>query len=196
MKPGFILLITLWSLYSCQSLGLFSEQFLKELKNIKPRLLLTKEIENGLINYIASNKIEKSHTVKSVDLNNIYSTCNLDFEISLVQTTPLPASNNLIAHINIGGLLIPGMPRRYVNKWACTFGVVIKNNSEFNSVYSLIYTLSTSFNLNSFMEETGLDLSGYDERELAKYIFYTQLLDIYNKEIFPVKQVTKNLKHN
>ena len=196
MKPGFILLITLWSLYSCQSLGLFSEQFLKELKNIKPRLLLTKEIENGLINYMASNKIEKSHTVKSVDLNNIYSTCNLDFEISLVQTTPLPASNNLIAHINIGGLLIPGMPRRYVNKWACTFGVVIKNNSEFNSVYSLIYTLSTSFNLNSFMEETGLDLSGYDERELAKYIFYTQLLDIYNKEIFPVKQVTKNLKHN
>ena len=196
MKPGFILLITLWSLYSCQSLGLFSEQFLKELKNIKPRLLLTKEIENGLINYMASNKIEKSHTVKSVDLNNIYSTCNLDFEISLVQTTPLPASNNLIAHINIGGLLIPGMPRHYVNKWACTFGVVIKNNSEFNSVYSLIYNLSTSFNLNSFMEETGLDLSGYDERELAKYIFYTQLLDIYNKEIFPVKQVTKNLKHN
>ena len=196
MKPGFILLITLWSLYSCQSLGLFSEQFLKELKNIKPSLLLTKEIENGLINYMASNKIEKSHTVKSVDLNNIYSTCNLDFEISLVQTTPLPASNNLIAHINIGGLLIPGMPRRYVNKWACTFGVVIKNNSEFNSVYSLIYNLSTSFNLNSFMEETGLDLSGYDERELAKYIFYTQLLDIYNKEIFPVKQVTKNLKQN
>ena len=189
MSRVFIIFIALWSLYSCQSLGLFSEQFLKEVNKIKPNLLLTKEISNALDQFMITNKLEKSYTVKSVNLNNIYATCSSDFEVELVQLKPLPASNNLIANINIGGALIPGQTPHYVNKWACTFGVVIKNNSEFNSVYSLVYNLVTRFNAYSFMQETGLDLTGYDGRELAKYIFYKQLLTIYNEEVLPKKQV-------
>ena len=114
-------------------------------------------------------------------------TCNLDFEIKLVQSDPLPASDHQINHINIGGLLIPGQKPKYKNFWAATIGVVIKNNGEFNSVYSLMYKLKVDFNKVTFMKTAGLDLTNVDERVLVNYIIYNQCLKIYNEELLPVK---------
>ena len=115
-----ILFLALLSLYSFQSLGLFSEQFLKEINKIKPTALYKDKVLSKMISkYFKLYKMEKSHTVKTVDLANIYKTCNLDFEVDLVQEF-LPASDHQINHINIGGALIPGQTPHYVNKWVCT----------------------------------------------------------------------------
>ncbi len=131
-------------------------------------------------------KIEKSHTVKTVDLSDIHKNCNLDFEINLVQQK-VPASGHQMVHINIGEALKPGVNPHYTNKWVCIVGVAIENKGETNSVYSLLYNLSTGFTKSNFMNESGLDLSNIDERELIIYFFYIELLRIYNEEILPVK---------
>ena len=184
-----ILLLALLSLYSFQSLGLFSEQFLKEINKIKPIALYKDKVLSKMISkYIKLYKMEKSHTVKTVDLANIYKTCNLDFEVDLVQEF-LPASDHQINHINIGGALIPGQTPHDVNKWVCTVGVAIENLGEPNSVYSLLYNLSTTFTKSSLLRDSGLDLSDIDETELVNYFFYTELLKIYNEEILPIKKI-------
>ena len=187
MSRGFILFIALWSLYSCQSLGLFAPKFLQEISKIRPILDFIDAPFIPLRPYLDSYKVEKKRTVKSVDLNNVFNNCNLDFEINLVQSPTLPASDHQVAHINIGGLLIPGQKPNFTNKWVCTVGVVIKNNSQFNSVYSLMYNLSVDLKKSTLEEESGLDLSGVDERDLAKIVFYNELLKIYNVEILPIK---------
>ena len=186
MKQEFILFISLLPLFTCQSLGLFKEQFLLEINKFKPSLK-DKNLEKIIVKFAQLYTVEYSHTVKTVDLKNIMKTCNLDFEIKLVQSDPLPASNHQINHINIGGLLIPGQKPKYRNFWAATIGVVIKNNGEFNSVYSLMYRLKVDFNKVTFMKTAGLDLTNVDERVLVNYIIYNQCLKIYNEELLPVK---------
>ena len=186
MKQEFIFFISLLSLFTCQSLGLFKEQFLLEINKFKPSLK-DKNLEKIIVKIAQLYTVEYSHTVKTVDLKNIMKTCNLDFEIKLVQSDPLPASNHQINHINIGGRLIPGQTPKYKNFWAATIGVVIKNNGEFNSVYSLMYKLKVDFNKATFMKTAGLDLTSVDERVLVNYIIYNQCLKIYNKELLPVK---------
>ena len=186
MKQEFILFIALLSLFTCQSLGLFKEQFLLEINKFKPSLK-DKNLEKIIVKFAQLYTVEYSHTVKTVDLKNIMKTCNLDFEIKLVQSDPLPASDHQINHINIGGRLIPGQTPKYKNFWAATIGVVIKNNGEFNSVYSLMYRLKVDFNKDTFMKTAGLDLTSVDERVLVNYIIYNQCLEIYNKELLPVK---------
>ena len=185
----FILLLVLISLYSCQSLGLFSQQFLIELNRIKPTFILKdRTLAKMISKYFKLYKFEKSHTVKTVDLNNVYDTCNLDFEVELVQQS-LPASDHQINHINIGGLLIPGQTPHYTNKWVCTLGVALVNIGKKNSAYSLLYHLSTTLNKSTFMKDSGLDLTDIDERDLMNYFFYIQLLKIYNEEILPIKEI-------
>ena len=186
MKQKFILFIALLSLFTCQSLGLFKEQFLFEINKFKPSLK-DKNLEKIIVKFAQLYNVEYSHTVKTVDLKNIMKTCNLDFEIKLVQSDPLPASDHQINHIKIGGRLIPGQTPKYKNFWAATIGVVIKNNGEFNSVYSLMYKLKVDFNKITFMKTAGLDLTSVDERVLVNYIIYNQCLKIYNKELLPVK---------
>ena len=190
MSGRFILLLSLWSLYSCVSLGLFAEQFLQESSKIKPIFAEEDKVLIKVISkYIQSNKVvvEAEKTLKTVDLDNILENCNLDFEIELVQTPKLPASNHHIAHINIGGLLIPGQPRNYKNFWSCYIGVVIKGIGEPNKVYSLLYHLTVDFSINEFIKDSGLDLKQINEKDIASYLFYLECLRIYNEELSPVK---------
>ena len=95
----------------------------------------------------------------------------------------MPASNHQINHINIGGLRIPGQPAKFRNFWKGTIGVVLKNDKKDNSVYSLLYHLSVDFNKNNLQNDSGLDLSNIDERELVNYIFYNECLKVYNEEL-------------
>ena len=120
MKQEFILFIALLSLFTCQSLGLFKEQFLFEINKFKPSLK-DKNLEKIIVKFAQLYTVEYSHTVKTVDLKNIMKTCNLDFEIKLVQSDPLPASNHQINHINIGGRLIPGQTPKYKKLLGCNY---------------------------------------------------------------------------
>ena len=99
MSRGFILFIALWSLYSCQSLGLFAPKFLQEISKIRPILDFMDAPFIPLRPYLDSYKVEKKRTVKSVDLNNVLDNCEEDFEIDLVESPTLPASNH---HIGSG----------------------------------------------------------------------------------------------
>ena len=186
MKSAIIFVLALFSLISCQSLGLFHEQFLKEIYTFKP-YIDDPELFEQIAKYWKTFKIEESRTVKTVDLNNIHKTCNLDFEIKLVQSETLPASDHQIAHINIGGLIVPGQTPKFTNFWAATIGVVIKNLGEKDSVYSLLYHLKLDFNKYDFMRYSGLDLTDIDERVIVDYIFYNECYRIYEEELFPVK---------
>ena len=188
MKSGVVLLLALFSLISCQSLGLFHEQFLKEIYTFKPKIEdKYKDLFQAILKYSKLYKMEESRTVKTVDLNNIYDSCNLDFEINLVQVTPLPASDHQINQINIGGVIIPGQKRKYKNYWALTIGVVINNLGEEDSVYSLLYHINLDFNKIDFMRESGLDLTDIDERLIVDYILYMESYRIYEEEILPIK---------
>ena len=131
--------------------------------------------------------VEYSYTVKTVDLKKIMKTWNLDFEINLVQREPILASDHEINNINIGGLLISSQTPKYKSFGTSIIEVVIKNNGEFNSVYSLMYNLKVNFNKNFFMKTSGLDLTSVDERVLVNYIIYNQCFKIYNEELLPVK---------
>ena len=181
----FILLITLLSLYACQSLGLFHEQFLKEIKKFETDIT-NDHLNNAVNKYMKQNKIGKEYTLKTVNLDHIYSNCNLDFEIQLVQSQELPASNHQIAHINIGGALIPGITPKYKNYWRCVIGVVIKG-SEPNTVYSLMYNLNFEFNKSTFEKDYNVNLSYVDEKEVVNFILYTIAYKIYTDELLPIK---------
>ena len=186
MKSVILFLFALFYLISSQSLGLFHEQFLKEINTFKP-VIDDKALFKIISKYSKTFKIEESRTVKTVDLNNIYETCSLDFEVKLVQSETLPASDHQIAHINIGGLIVPGQTPKFTNFWAATIGVVIKNLGEKDSVYSLLYHLKLDFNKYDFMRYSGLDLTDIDERVIVDYIFYNECYRIYEEELLPVK---------
>ena len=109
------------------------------------------------------------------------------FEINLIESEDLPASNHLIAHIIVGGLIIPGQeykPRKN-DLWAGNVGVAIKKDSE--TVYSLVYDLRVHFDKTSFTEKAGVDLSEVDEELMVHSIFYNKCLEIAEKEMEPIK---------
>ena len=191
MKFTLLFLAMVWSLYSCQTLYFFKEQFKSEVEKIKP------EIEDRaldkLINKVAKTyTLEWSHTIKAVDLSNILKTCTLDFEINLVKSPILPASDHLIAHIIVGGLIIPGQEqvKRKNDLWRCSVGVVIEYGEIPNTVYLLTYELAVHFDKQSFEQKAGTDLTSIDAHVIADAIFYNALLSIIEKEIEPIKGVT------
>ena len=138
--------------------------------------------------YVRQYKVViESKTQKTVDLDNILDNCNLDFEINLVQSPELPASNHLINHVNICCLLIPGQPSNFKNFWSCYIWVVIDGIEEPNKVYSLLYHLTVDFNLNNLYRDSGLDLDEIKEEDLAHYLFYLECLRIYDEELSLIK---------
>ena len=192
MKITLLFFSMVWSLYSCQTLYFFKKQFKSEVAKIKP------EIEDRaldkLINKVAKTyTLEWSHTIKAVDLSNILKTCTLDFEINLVKSPILPASDHLIAHIIVGGLIIPGQEqvKRKNDLWRCSVGVVIEYGEIPNTVYLLTYELAVHFDKQSFEQKAGTDLSSIDDHVLANAIFYNALLSIIEKEIEPIKGEAK-----
>ena len=67
----FILSLSLLSLSSCQSIGLFHEPFLQEINKFKTNIE-NEELKNAVKDFIRTNKITKNHTIKTVDLSNVY----------------------------------------------------------------------------------------------------------------------------
>ena len=180
----FILSLSLLSLYSCQSIGLFHEPFLEEINKFKPNIE-NEELKNAVKDFIRTNKITKNHTIKTVDLSNVYANCFLDFEVRLVKSFLLPASDHQISHINIGGALINKDDKpKFINYEACTIGVAIKG-SEPQTVYSLLYYITFEFNRTSFNEIYNMNLTYDDEGTVIRYIFYTIAYEIYIFNIFP-----------
>ena len=191
MKFELLFFAMVWSLYSCQSLYFFKKQFKAEVEKIKPEM--ADRALDKLINKVAKTyKMEWSHTIKAADLSNILKTCTSDFEVNLVKSPVLPASNHLIAHIIIGGLIIPGQEqvKRKNDLWRGSVGVVIEYGNIPNTVYILTYELAVHFDRESFEKKAGTDLSSVDDRVLANAIFYNALLSIIEKEIKPIKVAT------
>ena len=187
MEKFLIFFIMIWSLYFCQlPLDKFKDQFLEEINKFKPDLG-DKVLEKTITKIAKTYTVEASFTNKVVDWNNIFDTCHLDFEINLVKNEDLPASNHLIAHIIVGGLIIPGQEYK-PNKndlWAGNVGVAIKKDSE--TVYSLVYDLKVHFDKKSFTEKAGVDLSEVNEDLIVHSIFYNKCLEIAEKEMEPIK---------
>ena len=182
----FLLLLSLLSLYYCYiSLGLFAPQFYKEIENFKYEIY-NDSLDRALREYVKTIKIGKESTLKHVDLAHIPDTCNLDFEIELVQSFDLPASNHQINHINIGGALILGVIPTYKNYWKATIGVVLEDTAEPNYVHSLLYHLTVDFNKSDFEQYLGRNLD-IDELDLVHAVFYNKCLEIYLNELLPVK---------
>ena len=146
MKFELLFFAMIWSLYSCQSLYHFKNQFKSEVAKIKP-VIADKALEKLIHKVAKTYTMEWSHTIKAVDLSNIFKTCNLDFEINLVQSPVLPASDHLIAHIIVGGLIIPGQEqvKRKNDLWRGSVGVVINYGNDPNTVYILTYDLGVHF---------------------------------------------------
>ena len=181
----FILLLSLLSLYSCISLGLFASTFYKEIQKFKYEIT-NDYLDRALREYYKKSKIGKESTLKNVDLAHIMETCHLDFEIDLVESFWLPASDHQIGHISIGGDVIPGQTPHFQNYWKATIGVVLENTVEPNHVYSLLYHLTVDFNKYAFETELGVSLD-IDELDLVHAIFYNLCLQIYYEELLPVK---------
>ena len=187
MNKSLIIFFVLLSLYSSQlSLNSFREVFLSEVKKFKPDFkdkALNREITKIAKTYF----VESSYTNKIVDLNHIFDTCHLDFEIDLVKSANLPVSDHLIAHIIVGGLIIPGEEHKKTKNdlWAANVGVVLEKDSE--SVYSLIYDLRVHVDKDSFALKSGLDLTEVDERDLVYSIFYNKCLEIAKIQMADIK---------
>ena len=111
----------------------------------------------------------------------------LDFEIKLVQSETLPASNHEINQISIGGAIQPGQAQKFSNFWKAIIGVVIKNLGEEDSVYSLLYHIKLEFNKTDFMRYSGLDLTNIDDELIVYYILYKECYRIYEEELLPIK---------
>ena len=186
MEIFFKIFIMLLPLFSCNlPLSGYKNQFIVEINKFKPNFN-DKALEKTVTKIAKTYSVEYSLTNKIVDLDHIFNNCHLDFEINLVQSETLPASNHLIAHIIVGGLIIPGQtPKKNKNDlWAANVGVAIKKDEE--TVYSLVYDLKVHFDKTSFMEKSGLDLSDINENELVNSIFYNKCLEIAEKQMTPL----------
>ena len=187
MEKFLIFFIMIWSFcFSELPIYKFKDQFIEEINKFKPDFG-DKVLEKTITKIAKTYTVEASFTNKVVDLNNIFDTCHLDFEINLVESEDLPASNHLIAHIIVGGLIIPGQeykPKKN-DLWAGNVGVAIKKDSE--TVYSLVYDLRVHFDKTSFTEKAGVDLSEVDEELMVHSIFYNKCLEIAEKEMAPIK---------
>ena len=83
------------------------KKFLEEIDKFKPHFV-DKILEKTITKVSKTYFVETSFTNKIVNLNDILSNGGLDFEVNLVKSEDLPASNHLISHIIKGGLIIPG----------------------------------------------------------------------------------------
>ena len=188
MEYSLIIFIMFWSLYLCQlPLEQFREQFLEEINKFKPDFG-DKVLEKTIIKAAKTYLVQASFTNKVVDLNNILRTCHLDFEINLVKSENLPASNHLINHIIIGGVIYPGEEYKPTKNdlWAGNVGVAIRKDSD--TVYSLLFELSVHFDKTSFSEISGLDLREVNENLIVNYIFYNKCLEIAETEMMPIEE--------
>ena len=187
MEKSLVFFIMFWSLCFCQlPLHQFREQFLKEINKFKPNFG-DKVLEKTITKAAKSYPIEAIFTNKVVDLNNILKTCYLDFEINLVKSENLPASNHSIKHLIVGGVLLPGEEYQPIKSelWAGNVGVVIRKDS--NTVYSLIYDLTVHFDKTSFTEMSGLDISEDNKNLIIHSIFYNKCLEIAETEMKPIE---------
>ena len=178
MKKFLLFFIMLLPLFSCQlPLNEFKDQFILEINKFKPNFG-DKTLEKAITKIAKTYFVESSYTNKIVNLNNILDNCGLDFEVNLVKSETFPASDHLIAHIIVGGLIIPGeTPKKNKNDlWASYVGVTLKKDE--TNVYSLVYDLRVHFEKSTFIEKSGLNLSDIDERDLVKSIFYNKCLEI------------------
>ena len=178
-----LLLLVLISLVSCQSPGLFHEQFNIEMTKFKPHFDNQDFFEN-LKKYAKTVKVESTRTIKTVDLNNIHENCDSTFEIELVQMKPLPASDHQINRFNYGGA-IPGKAPKHL--WLGIIGVALKNLGEENSVYSLVYNLKLNFDVDDYMNFFNIDSIDADERAIVEFILYFECVRIYEEELLPIK---------
>ena len=131
-----LILLIIIALFNCElPLYKFKEQFILEINKFKPNYD-DKILEKNINKFAKTYLVESYYTNKEVDLDHIYYTCHLDFEIDLVKSEILPASNHLINQIIIGGVIIPGEePTSIINDlWAANIGVVLEYNS--NIVHS------------------------------------------------------------
>ena len=177
MRHTLIIILALLTITSSQvALSRYKTQFLTEIESFRPRL--PDKITEKLVTKIARTyTVESSYTNKVVDLDNVFSNCHLDFEINLVQSSILPASDHLINHIIVGGLLIPGQEpvQRKNDLWAANVGVVLEK--DFRTVYSLVFDLRVHYDKESFLQKLGVDLD-VDDRTLVNAIFYNKCLDL------------------
>ena len=195
MKFTLVFLMMALSLISCQ-LYSFKNEFMAEVEKMKPQIK-DKSLEKTISKIASTYNVEMSNTIKTVDLNDVFKTCHLDFEINLVKSKNLPASNQQIGHIIVGGLLRPGMPRPKIKNdlWKCTVGVAKAKNS--NTVSLLTYFLSVHFDKTSFVEKAGVELPDIDERVLAHAIFYNKLLKVIkNAPVQPIIYDFRNVTRN
>ena len=196
MKFTLVYLMMVLSLISCQ-LYSFKKEFTTEVEKMKPQIK-DKSLEKIISKIASTYNVEMSNTMKTVDLKNILKTCHLDFEINLVKSKNLPASNQQIGHIIVGGLIIPGRPRPKIKNdlWKCTVGVAKAKGP--NTVSLLTYYLSVHFDKTSFEQKAGVDLHDISERDLAKAIFYNKLLKVIkNERVQPILyDFTRNATRN
>ena len=187
MEKSLIFFIMLWSLNFCQlPLDKFREQFLEEVNKFKPDFG-DKVLEKTITKAAKAYPIEAIFTNKVVDLNNILKTCHLDFEINLVKSENLPASNHSIKHLIKGGVILPGEEYKPIKNelWVGNVGVAIRKDS--NSVYLLIYDLTVHFDKTSFSDISGLDLSEVDGNLIVYSIIYNKCLEIAETEMMPIQ---------
>ena len=99
----------------------------------------------------------------------------------------MPASDHLISHIIVGGLIIPGEEQKQTKNdlWAADVGVVLEKDSE--SVYSLLYRLTVHVDKDSFALKSGLDLTEVDEEDLVNSIFYNECLEIAENQMADIE---------
>ena len=189
MNKSLIIFFVLLSLYSSQLLlNSFREEFLNEVNKFKPEFK-DKALDKEITKIAKTYSVESYYTNQIVDLNHIFNTRHLDFEINLVKSKNLPASDHLISHIIERGLIIPGEdPKQTKNDlWAANVGVVLEKDSE--SVYSLIYDLRVHVDKDSFAQKTGLDLTEVDEEDLVNSIFYNECLEIAENQMADIEIV-------
>ena len=168
-----------------QSKNIFKTKLIEEVNKLKPNIP-DKNLEELILKVSKEYSVEISKNIKQVDKNNVFDSCSLDFEINLVQSKNLPASNHLIGHRIVGGLRIPGrpLPINPNDLWNCSLGVSVEKNNTI--IELLIYKLSSHLNENTFNEacqKSGVSLKReeIDERTLANAIFYHKGLKIINE---------------
>ena len=167
----------------------FKEKLIQEINTLKPELD-NKSLENSILLISKEYLVNSNKIIKEVNKQNVFENCNLDFDINLVQSKTLPASNHLIGHIIVGGLRRPGIPppqnKNLNDLWRCSIGVAIEK--DINIVELLKYELEAHLNEDTFNEackKAGVNIQRNDienERILASAIFYHQGLKIIQNE--------------
>ena len=170
-----------------QNKNVFKDNLILEVNKLHPNIE-DKNLENQILKISKEYLVNSSKNIKQVDKNDVFKFCNLDFEINLVNSKILPASNHLIGHIIVGGLRRPGInpaARPHPNDlWRCSFGVAVEKDSKF--VDLLTYGLETHLNEDTFNEacqKAGVNLKReeVEERLLANAIFYNYGLKLINE---------------